>query len=70
MQPEGPARFQISAPERLLGWVRFTQPSRMIVRHLSRRPGRTLLSITGIAMATAGAAAHDDDDIAMSPTSG
>lgn len=53
MQPEGPARFQISAPERLLGWVRFTQPSRMIVRHLSRRPGRTLLSITGIAMATA-----------------
>ncbi|MGP9831596.1 ABC transporter permease [Marinobacter sp. NSM] len=53
MQPEGPARFQVSTPERLLGWVRFTQPSRMIVRHLSRRPGRTLLSITGIAMATA-----------------
>lgn len=53
MQPEGPARYQVSHIERLLSRVRFRQPSRMIVRQLARRPGRTALSITGIAMATA-----------------
>lgn len=53
MQPEGPARFRISRIERLLSGVRLSQPSRMIVRQLSRRPGRTLMSVLGIAMATA-----------------
>ena len=53
MQPEGPARYQVSHIERLLSRVRFRQPSRMIVRQLARRPGRTGLSIMGIAMATA-----------------
>ena len=53
MRPEGPARYQVSLPERLLSWVRFRQPSRMIVRQLARRPGRTTLAVAGIAMATA-----------------
>ena len=53
MQPEGPARYQVSHIERLLSRVRFRQPSRMIVRQLARRPGRTGLSVMGIAMATA-----------------
>ena len=53
MQPEVPARYRVSIIERLLSRVRFSQPSRMIVRQLARRPGRTTLSITGIAMATA-----------------
>ncbi|WP_303292125.1 ABC transporter permease [Marinobacter sp. SS5-14b] len=53
MQPEAPARYQVTLPERWLSWVRFQQPSRMIVRQLARRPGRTALSIAGIAMATA-----------------
>ena len=53
MRPEGPARYQVTLIERLLSRVRFTQPSRMIVRHLTRRPARTALSIMGVAMATA-----------------
>ncbi|MFO8141289.1 MAG: ABC transporter permease, partial [Marinobacter sp.] len=53
MQPEGPARYRITLPERVLSWVQFQQPSRMIVRQLARRPGRTALAIAGIAMATA-----------------
>ncbi|WP_241264489.1 ABC transporter permease [Marinobacter daepoensis] len=53
MRPEGPARYHITPPEQLLPWIRFRQPSRMIVRQLSRKPGRTTLSVFGIAMATA-----------------
>src|SRR5690554_3292769 len=53
MQPEGPAKFRITLPERLLSWVRLRQPSRMIVRQLARRLARTALSVAGIAMATA-----------------
>ncbi|ERS85686.1 ABC transporter permease [Marinobacter sp. C1S70] len=53
MQPESPARYRVTVTERLLGWVRFHQPSRMIVRQLARKPGRTALSVFGIAMATA-----------------
>jgi len=53
MQPEGPARYNVSRIERLLSLVHFRQPSRMIVRQLARRPGRTGLSVVGIAMATA-----------------
>src|SRR5690554_7515646 len=43
MQPEGPAKFRITLPERLLSWVRLRQPSRMIVRQMARRPARTAL---------------------------
>lgn len=53
MRPEGPARYRVTMTERLLSWIRFTQPSRMIVRQLARRPGRTALSVMGVAMATA-----------------
>ncbi|WP_166265615.1 ABC transporter permease [Marinobacter caseinilyticus] len=53
MRPEGPARYRVTVTERLLSWIRFTQPSRMIVRQLARRLGRTVLSVTGVAMATA-----------------
>lgn len=53
MRPEGPARYRVTLAEQLLSRVRFSQPSRMIVRQLSRRPARTLLSMSGIAMATA-----------------
>ncbi|WP_373188259.1 ABC transporter permease [Halopseudomonas sp.] len=53
MQPEGPASYRVTIAERLLSWIRFSPPSRMIVRHLARRPARAALSVTGIAMATA-----------------
>src|SRR5690606_38402309 len=48
-----PARYGVSFVERLgLGRL-LSQPSRMIVRNLARRPGRTLLSATGIAFSCA-----------------
>lgn len=53
MRPEGPARFRVTRAERFFAPRRFSQPSRMVVRQLFRRPGRTLLSVSGIAMASA-----------------
>ncbi|GAA0840548.1 ABC transporter permease [Marinobacter szutsaonensis] len=53
MRPEGPARFRVTAAERFFAPRGFSQPSRMVVRQLFRRPGRTLLSVSGIAMASA-----------------
>ncbi|WP_372999567.1 ABC transporter permease [Marinobacter sp.] len=53
MRPEGPARYQVTLAEKRLSGIRFSQPSRMIVRQLTRRPTRSLLSMGGIAMATA-----------------
>ncbi len=53
MQPEAPASYRVTITERMLSWIRFSQPSRMIVRQLARRPARAALSVTGIAMATA-----------------
>lgn len=53
MRPESPARYRVTVIERLLSGIRFTQPSRMIVRQIARRPGRTALSVFGVAMATA-----------------
>ncbi len=53
MRPEPPAEYRPTFAERL-GLQRFFSSSvRMILRHLERRPGRALLSIAGIAMATA-----------------
>lgn len=53
MRPEGPARFRPNPFERWFapGWL--SQPSRMIVRQLLRRPGRALFSVLGVGMATA-----------------
>ncbi|TCO74711.1 putative ABC transport system permease protein [Chromatocurvus halotolerans] len=53
MRPEGPAIYHITRAERLLSWMPLSQPSRMIVRHLMRRPVRSALSVLGVAMATA-----------------
>ncbi|MCP4204118.1 MAG: FtsX-like permease family protein [bacterium] len=53
MRPEPPASFKRSWLERI-GLARFlSEPARMILRNLGRRPVRTLLSATGIAFAIA-----------------
>jgi len=50
MRPEPPPRYRETLVERL-GLKRFlAQPSRMIIRHLERRPMKSLLTITGIAL--------------------
>ncbi|MBU2955435.1 ABC transporter permease [Marinobacter sp. F3R08] len=53
MRPEGPASYRVTGVEVLLSGIRFSETSRMILRQLSRRPVRSLLSMSGIAMATA-----------------
>lgn len=53
MRPEGPARFRVTVLERLLAGIHLSQPSRMIVRQLARRPMRTGISLLGVALATA-----------------
>ena len=53
MQPEPPAKFRKSLVERIgLGRL-LPQLSRMIVRHVSRKPLKSVLSVTGIALACA-----------------
>ncbi len=53
MRPEAPERYRASTLERL-GLGRFlAQPSRMIVRHIARRPLKSSLSVIGIALACA-----------------
>jgi len=50
MRPEPPASFRRSLVERLgLGRL-LSQPARMIVRHLQRRPARAAVSVLGIAL--------------------
>jgi putative ABC transport system permease protein len=53
MRPEPPARYRPTVVERLGLQQLFSPAARMILRQLERRPGRALLSILGIAMATA-----------------
>lgn len=52
MRPEAPPRYSRSLLERLLpaGWL--DQPTRMILRQISRRRGKALLTIVGIALAS------------------
>lgn len=53
MRPEPPARYRESLLERS-GVKRYlSQPTRMILRHISRKPLKTLFTILGIAMAGA-----------------
>lgn len=53
MRPEPPATYRPTFLERL-GWTgMFTQPERMILRHLERRPIKSSLSVLGIALAVA-----------------
>jgi putative ABC transport system permease protein len=51
MRPEPPPRFRPSLIERLGLKPLFSQSSRMILRNIERRPVKSLLSVTGIAMA-------------------
>ena len=53
MRPEPPARFRAGVLERLGLRHLMTPAARMIVRNLSRRPGRAALSTLGIALAVA-----------------
>ena len=51
MQPELPAKFHTTLVERL-GMQRWlSQPTRMILRHIERRPLKSLMTTLGIAMA-------------------
>jgi putative ABC transport system permease protein len=53
MRPEPPMRYKVTIAEKI-GLRRFlSQPSRMIIRHIGRKPVKSFLSITGIAFACA-----------------
>jgi putative ABC transport system permease protein len=51
MRPETPAIYRETLIERLGLQRLFSQPTRMIARHIERRPVKSLLSISGIAAA-------------------
>jgi putative ABC transport system permease protein len=53
MRPEPPAVYRPTLIERagLQRW--FDQPTRMVLRHIERKPGKSVLSVLGIAMAGA-----------------
>ncbi|MCW9023396.1 MAG: ABC transporter permease [Gammaproteobacteria bacterium] len=51
MRPEPPAIFHTTLVERLGVQRWFSQPTRMILRHIERRPLKSLLTTLGIAMA-------------------
>lgn len=53
MRPEPPASYRPTLIERIGLQRFFSQPSRMIMRHIERRPVKSLLTITGIAMSYA-----------------
>jgi putative ABC transport system permease protein len=53
MRPEPPARYRVTFLEKTIIGRLLSQPSRMILRNLSRKPVRTMLSIIGIAVACA-----------------
>lgn len=51
MRPEQPATYRQTIIERLGLQKHFSQPSRMILRHIERRPFKSLLTTIGISMA-------------------
>jgi putative ABC transport system permease protein len=53
MQPAPPAHYRRSLVERLGVARRLSQPSRMIVRNLERRPVKAILSVVGVAFSCA-----------------
>jgi len=53
MRPEPPSAYRESLPERLGLKHLLSQPARMIIRNIERRPVKSLLSITGIAFSCA-----------------
>ncbi len=53
MRPEPPAFYKKSIIERLRLWRLISQPTRMIIRNIRRRPVKSLLTITGISLSCA-----------------
>ena len=53
MRPEPPAQYRITLIEKTGMGRRLTQPSRIILRNIERKPIRTFLSIVGIAISCA-----------------
>ena len=51
MRPEPPARYRATVVERFGLQQLLSQPNRMILRHIERRPLKSLLSVLGIALA-------------------
>ncbi len=51
MRPEPPARYRATVVERLGLQRLLSQPNRMILRHIERRPVKSLLTVLGIALA-------------------
>ncbi|HRD67362.1 MAG TPA: ABC transporter permease [Candidatus Competibacter sp.] len=51
MRPEPPTRYRATVVERLGLQRLLSQPSRMILRHIERRPLKSLLTVLGIALA-------------------
>ncbi len=52
MRPEGPGLYHQTGIERLGAERWLSAPSKMILRQLERRPGRSLFSVVGMALAT------------------
>lgn len=53
LRPEPPARYRETLLDRLGFGKYLTQPTRMIIRNIERRPLKSLLSVTGIALSCA-----------------
>ncbi len=51
MRPEPPAQYKVSLMEKMGLGRKITQPSKIIIRNIERKPIRTLLSVIGIALA-------------------
>ena len=54
MRPEPPAKYRKSILEHIHLWGMLSQPTRIIIRNIERRPIRSLLTIIGIALSCAG----------------
>jgi putative ABC transport system permease protein len=53
MRPESPETYRQALVEKVRVTRRLSQPSRMILRHLERRPFKSLLTVLGMSMACA-----------------
>ena len=53
MRPEPPAKFRKTLLEYSVLWNLLAQPTRIIIRNISRKPVKSLLTITGISLACA-----------------
>jgi putative ABC transport system permease protein len=54
MRPEPPAKYRKSIFEHIRLWKVLSQPTRIIIRNIERRPIRSLLTVIGIALSCAG----------------